>query len=135
VPDLRKRILIVDDDQTICAVLQVLLQGDYAVETEQDGARSVLKAVASPPDLIICDMRMPGLSGHEVLAKLRAAEPTTHVPVLLITGEAESEAGSWTPANAVTMLRKPFRAPELRARIVTLLNDASANGAGALQAA
>src|SRR5688572_727737 len=79
------RILIVDDDSEIRAVLRhVLEDAGYTVETAPDGRVALALITASPPDLLITDLLMPGLTGWSLFARVRRLSST--LPIIIISG-------------------------------------------------
>ena len=80
-----QRILIADDDPTIRTLLsRVLEEKGYAVETVTNGRAALETITASPPDLLITDLIMPGLTGWSVLARARRRAPV--LPIIIISG-------------------------------------------------
>jgi CheY-like chemotaxis protein len=71
------------------------------------------------PDVILCDAKMPGLSGAEVIMQLKADETTAGIPIILITASPEAGDPSALPVNA--FLPKPFQAETLKAAIESAL--------------
>jgi CheY-like chemotaxis protein len=102
------RVLIVDDEPSIAALL-----GEYvgllhaAVEIAANGAAAIAAVVRARPDLVLLDMNMPGMSGLEVLRRLRALDAT--IPVILITATADDSAvAEALKAGAFSYIPKPF---------------------------
>jgi len=107
-------ILIVDDDEamrdTCC---QVLTQDGYRAETAEDGDGGLQKIRGVKPDLVLVDLKMPGMSGMEFLDKIGDIDPTI-VPVV-ITAYANTEWGAEAiKRNACDFLPKPFTPDQLR---------------------
>ena len=70
------RVLVVDDDAFARSSIARLLAGEgHAVETAQDGAAALKLAAALPPDIVVTDLKMPGMDGIALLQKLRCAFP------------------------------------------------------------
>lgn len=116
------KILIVEDDEAVRLRLRDLLEreGCEIVEAE-DGVAGLAAALAAPPDLLLLDIMMPGLSGFEVCARLRADGRTRELPVIVLSSSDESESMvAALEAGADDFLRKPFSAPELRAKVKTI---------------
>ncbi|WP_221031309.1 ATP-binding response regulator [Actomonas aquatica] len=83
-------LLLIDDDENLRGMLEELLLGEgHRVITAADGEQGVRLARAHRPDLIVSDVRMPGLDGHAALAQLRQSPGLEHTPVILMTGEAD----------------------------------------------
>jgi two-component system cell cycle response regulator len=128
-----RRILIVDDD--IAARLRVrdLLERDGGCDVveAEDGFAALDSARETPPDLVLLDLMMPGMSGLEVCAALRRDARTREVPIIVISAADESDAMlAALDAGAEDFLRKPYCAPELRAKVRTITR---LNRFGALQ--
>jgi signal transduction histidine kinase len=117
VPAAEARILLVDDNADIREYVRRLL-GNWTVETAADGTSALLSALASPPDLVLTDVMMPGLDGFELLRALRSHPRTATVPVILLSARAGEEARvEGLQAGADDYLVKPFSARELVARV------------------
>ena len=113
----RKRVLVVDDEPVIRALIAASFDGSGVdVSLAEDGAGALLAVVRETPDLVLLDVSMPGLSGVEVLGRLRADASTARIPVVLLTG---LEPPSDVAPDAV--LRKPFTLTSLRASVATFL--------------
>jgi DNA-binding NarL/FixJ family response regulator len=89
------RILCVeDDDETASLLVEALLELGYAVDRAPDGETGLASILASPPDLVLCDVGMPRMSGFELLERVAAAGPRfDEIPFLFLTalGDRESE--------------------------------------------
>jgi DNA-binding response OmpR family regulator len=81
------RILIIEDADSIRRMIEALVSGrGHAVEAANSGARGVELAIASPPDLVLLDLNLPGtLDGFEVCEKLRSDATTKNVPIVIIS--------------------------------------------------
>lgn len=112
-------VMVVDDQGANVQVLgQLLTHADYDVVPVLDGAEALALASASPPDLVLLDMRMPGLDGFAVLEGLQAAAQTRDVPVVFLTADNERDSLVRAfSAGAVDYITKPFIAEELLARV------------------
>jgi len=87
------RILLVDDDPFVGEMLAMILEDEgYSIETAENG-HDALEIFRSTPDigLLISDMNMPGMSGLELIAAIRAASP--EIPVILLTGTEDANLG------------------------------------------
>jgi signal transduction histidine kinase/DNA-binding response OmpR family regulator len=117
-----ERILLADDNADMRDYVTRLLRGRWAVETAADGATALERALEAPPDLILSDVMMPGLDGHQLLRALRADERTRAIPVIFLSARAGEEARvEGLSAGADDYLVKPFSARELLARVGTHL--------------
>ncbi len=118
-----RTILIVDDNPENLTVLGELLRARYKVRAANSGARGLqLAAQQPPPDLILLDVMMPGMSGYEVLEQLRAAPETRDIPVIFTTsmGATEDEQLGLV-LGAVDYITKPLRPAIVLARVHTHL--------------
>ncbi len=106
-----QRILVVDDDEAVRRfIVECLRSLGYSVDEASDGEAGLRLLQGAPPDLIIVDYAMPGMTGVDVVLRARAVVPD--VPVILATGYADMEAVDRVmPTERV--LRKPFRIAEL----------------------
>jgi len=102
------RIAVVDDEVPVRTALGRLLRlADYEVATFGSGEEFLASIAARPPDCVILDVHMPGLSGFDVQSRLRAA--SIEVPVVFITASDDLALGQKArEAGGVTLLRKPF---------------------------
>lgn len=123
-PEKQSRILVIDDEEQIRRALKSILSTrKYEVELASDGETGLDLAIDNPPDLVILDMAMPGLSGLEVCTELRTWY-TGPVLVLSVRG-GDSDKIAALDTGADDYLTKPFSAGELLARIRALLRRAS----------
>jgi class 3 adenylate cyclase len=116
------RVLVVEDDPDMAAFLALLLasQGMKA-ETLSDGESAVRSALASPPDMVLLDVVLPGTSGFEICERLKADPATALIPVVLVTALEDQESRvRGIQAGADDFLSKPVRREELMARVQTL---------------
>ncbi len=118
------RVLIADDDPAICTLIEtVLRKGPYEILIRND-AESALVALGRDDrfDLIICDFMLPGISGIDLIERLRAEERTSSVPILMISGHTNyAMDGRAKSAGANLFLNKPFTISQLRAAVNSLL--------------
>ncbi|NWH05915.1 diguanylate cyclase [Desulfobacter latus] len=115
------RILIVDDERYNIKVLSELLREEYKIMAAKSGEMA-LNAVhgPNPPDLILLDVMMPGLTGYEVCRKLKADPRTMHIPVIFVTAlDATDEEAKGFELGAVDYIFKPFKPVIVKARVRT----------------
>lgn len=124
-----KTILIIDDDVHIGNMLtEALGQEGYAVMRAYSGTEALLILESNRPDLILLDLMLPGLSGEEVLPKIK------EIPVIVVS--AKADAGSKVGllyGGAQDYVTKPFDLRELMARIAVQLRNADASTGGLLK--
>jgi putative two-component system response regulator len=116
-------ILVVDDTPSNIAVLTEILRGDYRVLAAVNGEQALkIARVDPPPDLILLDVMMPGMSGHEVCQRLKAESSTRKIPVIFVTAmnQVEDEAQGFA-LGAVDYITKPVSPPIVKARVKTHL--------------
>ncbi len=85
------QVLIVDDNPLILDLMRRGVEAHCEVIATRDGADALLRAVEHPPDLIICDYRMPGVDGRQLYEKLRAREATQHIPFIFVASRSDIE--------------------------------------------
>ncbi len=113
---LRKRILVVDDDERVLFVLHDILAGlgsQYEVVTAQSGYEALDKAREKPFDLLIADLRMPGMDGVELTEAVRALSPSTVVIWITAYGSQETSAEA-RRLGVYRCLDKPLEVTEIR---------------------
>jgi class 3 adenylate cyclase len=117
------RILVVDDVAENREILQLRLESrGYVVETAVDGADALARIAASPPDLILLDVMMPGIDGFEVCRRLRADSAIPFVPIILVTASNETKSlVTGLDAGADDFLSKPVDNAALLARVRAML--------------
>jgi DNA-binding response OmpR family regulator len=118
------RVLIVDDDKQLCALLIERLKAElFALETVYDGVRGLERALSGDHALVILDLMLPGLGGIDLLRQLRAQ---SDIPVLILTARGEEvERVIGLEIGADDYLPKPFSPRELIARIRAILRRTS----------
>jgi DNA-binding NtrC family response regulator len=107
------KILLVEDDSAIVATLKRVLENEgYEVWVEKTGDAGLARAVVYPFDVVLTDLRMPGMGGLELVRKLHVARP--RLPILMMTAHGTtSTAIEATQSGAYDYLLKPFEMPEL----------------------
>ncbi len=119
----RKRIVIVEDERDMADLVAMRLRKEgYQVEVACDGPRGLEMVRASPPDLVLLDLMLPGMSGTEVAAALRGDPRTAGVPIIMVTARAEeSDVVVGLKFGADDYVTKPFSLSVLTARIDAVL--------------
>lgn len=121
------RILVVDDEPNIVLSLEFLMQrAGFEVATAVDGERALDCVAAQPPDLVLLDISLPGISGFDVLERLRGDPAHARLPIIMLTAhgrEVEREKG--LALGADDYVTKPFSTQALVEKVKGLLDGAS----------
>lgn len=119
-----KRLLIVDDEPNLLrAVAGTLRAEGYEVQTARSGAEALARVLESIPDLIVSDIRMPGMSGYALARQLRSSPQTDLIPIVFLTAKDEtSDRIEGFRAGVDVYLTKPFEPDELVAVISSILS-------------
>jgi DNA-binding response OmpR family regulator len=117
------RVLVVDDEPRYVRAIQVNLEGSgYEVLTANDGPAAIAQAANEAIDLVLLDIRMPGLDGYEVCRRIRQF---SSVPIIFLTARAETaDKIQGLELGADDYVTKPFSAEELMARVQVVLRRA-----------
>lgn len=109
------QLLIVDDNPLIRDLMCRGMESHCAVISSSDGADALLKAIDKPPDLIVCDYRMPGLDGRQLFEKLRGRENTRSVPFVFVAsrGDIEEKLRPAVGHGVEEFIAKPFFVSDL----------------------
>jgi putative two-component system response regulator len=126
--DTRPVLLLVDDEPLNLQVLRQILQDEYRLLFAKDGMKALELAVKEQPALILLDVMMPQLSGHDVCRRLKQNPLTLNIPVIFVTALAEDiDEVQGFDAGAVDYITKPVSPLVVRARIKTHLTLVSVN--------
>jgi two-component system phosphate regulon response regulator PhoB len=122
------RILVVDDEPDITALVAYhLAKAGYRVSTAARGPDALKAAAEERPDVVILDLMLPGMSGYDVLAELRARPETRDIGVILLTArKQEADRIKGLTLGADDYLTKPFSPAELTLRVGAVLRRLSA---------
>ena len=125
------KILVAEDEKQIADMIAFkLTNGGHQVIRAQDGEQAVTLAGVELPDLILLDAMMPGLSGFEVLRRLKSDPSLRAVPVIMVTAKGhERDVLSGLHGGAVDYVVKPFSLKELAARVDLALRKEPPPGA------
>ena len=127
-PGTQHVILVVDDAiDTLHMLCDALVGEGYAVLVARDAEEAVQRLDVTVPDGILLDAVMPGASGFELCRRIKATPAWSHVPVLFMTGLAETEQiVEGFSCGGVDYVVKPLRIPEVMARLATHVRNARA---------
>ena len=108
------RLLLADDNPLIRDLITKGLEPFCEVDVSSDGADALLKVIDSPPDVILCDYKMPGLDGRKLFEKLRSREATRHIPFLFMASRPDIEERLRPLVDGVEdFITKPFLIKDL----------------------
>lgn len=108
------KLLLVDDNPLIRDLIEKGLEPVCDVESAADCADALLRVIDDPPDVILCDYKMPGLDGRQLFEKLRGREKTRHIPFLFMAGRADIEERLRPLVDGVEeFITKPFLIKDL----------------------
>ncbi|MGM0824259.1 MAG: response regulator transcription factor [Pseudomonadota bacterium] len=118
------KVLVVDDEPNILISLEFLMQqAGFDVITAEDGEQALAHVQQAPPDLILLDISLPGISGFDVLEQLRQQATTAALPIIMLTAhgrEVEREKGMALGAD--DYITKPFSTQALVEKVNALLS-------------
>jgi CheY-like chemotaxis protein len=116
------KLLLVDDNPMVLAMLQQALSSLATVTTATDAADALLKAVDDVPDLLVCDYRMPGMDGRQLLEKLKSRPATANFSSVLMASKADIGERLSPQDAADDYLEKPFFLKDATRRIKRLID-------------
>lgn len=115
-----RKVLHIDDDETIRDMIIALFarKGEgYVLESAADGIQGVEKARTFRPDIILLDMKMPGMDGPATLAELRKCEGLENTPVVFFTGAPADAEAMMAKPGVIGIIQKPFKMKEAMASL------------------
>lgn len=111
---MKHKILVIDDQVSICLILENFLSANYDVVIKNDGLQAIEWLEGNIPDLIISDVQMPIMDGYQFLEKVRQPGDNKNTPVIMLSaGEAGKERMKCYRLGAQGFLTKPFNLKEL----------------------
>ncbi len=118
-----KRLLVVDDEPNLLRAVSVALRDEgFEISTVRSGREALIAVAQNLPDLIVSDVRMPGMDGFQLARKLRASTHSALVPIVFLTAKDETEDRiEGFDAGVDVYLTKPFEPDELVAVIKNIL--------------
>ncbi len=118
-----KRLLVVDDESNLLSAVAVCLRTEgYEVTTAQSGAEALLRVAETLPDLIISDIRMPGMDGYTLARQLRSSPRTDLIPIVFLTAKDQTADRIEGFRSGVDVyIAKPFEPDELLAVLANIL--------------
>jgi len=129
----KEKILVIEDEEDIANLVKTALEGEgFEVTVGNSGEEGLEEIHRTPPDLLVLDLGLPGMSGYQVCQKIREDVSLAHIPIIMLTAKGSTSDKviglSYAPDDYIT---KPFQNEELVARVKTHLtrtaSDLSAN--------
>lgn len=119
----QKTILVVEDDEELCSMIKAILSAPgLRIINAGDGFTALKMAREFPPDLIMLDLGLPLMDGHEFLSILRKHPSTSHIPVLVCTGNRDlSTVVELKEFNIAGYIAKPFYSEMLKNQVEQIL--------------
>jgi DNA-binding response OmpR family regulator len=120
----RARILVVEDEPDVANLIRHTLEraGGLDVATEASGSEALKSILASPPDLVVLDLSLPGIDGAEICRLVRARPATARLPIIMVTARThEADRVLGLDLGADDYVTKPFSPRELVARVRAVL--------------
>lgn len=124
----KPKVLIIDDEATNLQILNEILQKDYQLLFAKDGNKGIELTISEEPELILLDVMMPEMTGHDVCKILKSNEKTKYIPVIFVTAlsDIEDEEKGFQ-LGAVDYITKPVSPPIVKARIINHLSLVNVN--------
>ncbi|TGK84810.1 response regulator [Leptospira bourretii] len=124
----KPKVLIIDDEATNLQILNEILQKDYQLLFAKDGNKGIELTISEEPELILLDVMMPEMTGHDVCKILKSNEKTKYIPVIFVTAlsDIEDEEKGFQ-LGAVDYITKPVSPPIVKARIKNHLSLVNVN--------
>ncbi|GHV15722.1 sensor histidine kinase [Bacteroidia bacterium] len=120
----KKIILLIDDNQDMRNYMRLILRSEYTVIEAENGDEGIELSIKFIPDIIICDIMMPGKDGFEVCRLLKGNMYTSHIPIILLTAcSLEEQKAQGFESGADAYIAKPFNAKLLNIRIHRLIEN------------
>lgn len=122
--DSRPHVLVIDDNADIRKMVGELLSDEYNITCAASGSEGLRRAAKYVPDLVICDVMMPGMDGMECCRRLKSETSTSHIPVLMLTAcSLDEQRAQGYESGADGYVSKPFSTPVLKARVASLIKN------------
>lgn len=112
------RVVVIDDETSVAEMTALALASQgFAVEFADSGTAGLKLVQDTLPDAVVCDVRMPGIDGEQVVERLRADPRTRRIPVLFLSGQCHLRE----VAQGDAFMEKPFQCKELAATVARLI--------------
>lgn len=122
--DSRPHVLVIDDNADIRKMVGELLSDEYNITYAASGSEGLKRAAKYVPDLVICDVMMPGMDGMECCRRLKSEISTSHIPVLMLTAcSLDEQKAQGFESGADGYVSKPFSTQVLKAQVASLIKN------------
>ena len=120
-----RHVFLIDDEKAISTALMIRLRSiGYEITSFCDGLLGLTEAAKKRPDVILLDIRMPGMDGYEVCQRLKSAPETSHIPVVFLSANAtESTRQQATEVGGAAFISKPFEAKDVIDTIRSVMDE------------
>lgn len=119
----RPRVLVVDDNPALSGLVSSILESEYNLYVASNGEEALARLKSDAVDLVVSDVMMPGISGLELVERIRADEKLRHLPVILLTARGGTmQKIEGLEIGADDYISKPFDPEELKARVRSLFD-------------
>ncbi|MDD5288970.1 MAG: response regulator [Dehalococcoidales bacterium] len=119
-----KKILIIDNEPSLRKIIQTNLNASgYSASVAQDGEEGLKLAKSLQPDLILLDIKMPGMSGWDVLTTLHASPKLEHIPVIIMTAFLRDTEETRARKMVAGFMEKPFSVADLLGTVKKALGE------------
>lgn len=120
---MKRTVLVIDDDKVTLNMVQYALEDKFIVSAVNDGQKAFRVLERTRPDIILLDVKMPGMDGYEVIQRLKANQEYKDIPVIFLTAVTDEYTETKCfEAGAEDYICKPFTVNALTARIERVLN-------------
>lgn len=126
---MKKKILCIEDNPTMRVLVEAVLRDEYEVITAEDGQNGLKELFVKRPDLIVLDIMLPDMSGHDVCARIKSSPEHADIPIIMLSSntDVESKVTSYK-LGAINYVEKPFDRNEFKAMIGSILSRAVRKG-------
>jgi len=120
--EIKKKIVVADDDYAILSAIKETLEDEYTVHTADDGREAVKLVTEIMPDLVIMDITMPRMDGHEACRLIKKDKNTSSIPIMFLTGKNQlGDTEKAYSSGADSYMVKPFSPDKLLQKVAEMI--------------